>query len=141
MNQECLCWKSLCLTAVCHPVFRVKEFGISPSDIPFSQGGGGRSELSPTYEYEDFASSPSRSHPLSVFTDSVCFSLSLQRMRLLVDCYFVPCFLSPFVAHFRHVSVCSVAFCSCTNIGLCLLVPYRADESIILTLHDHVSVT
>ncbi|CAI5667583.1 kinesin-like protein KIF2A isoform X3 [Oreochromis niloticus] len=31
---------------------RVKEFGISPSDIPFSQsgGGGGRSELSPTYE-------------------------------------------------------------------------------------------
>ncbi|XP_063334096.1 kinesin-like protein KIF2A isoform X3 [Pelmatolapia mariae] len=33
---------------------RVKEFGISPSDIPFSQsgGGGGRSELSPTYERE-----------------------------------------------------------------------------------------
>uniref|UniRef100_A0A4W6C1Z6 Kinesin-like protein n=1 Tax=Lates calcarifer TaxID=8187 RepID=A0A4W6C1Z6_LATCA len=33
---------------------RVKEFGISPSDIPFSQsgGGGGRSELSPTYEYD-----------------------------------------------------------------------------------------
>uniref|UniRef100_A0A8B9KT93 Kinesin-like protein n=1 Tax=Astyanax mexicanus TaxID=7994 RepID=A0A8B9KT93_ASTMX len=31
---------------------RVKEFGISPSDIPFSQGGGSRSELSPTYEYE-----------------------------------------------------------------------------------------
>uniref|UniRef100_A0A7N6A6J3 Kinesin-like protein n=1 Tax=Anabas testudineus TaxID=64144 RepID=A0A7N6A6J3_ANATE len=32
---------------------RVKEFGISPSDIPFTQsgGGGGRSELSPTYEY------------------------------------------------------------------------------------------
>ncbi|XP_041825290.1 kinesin-like protein KIF2A isoform X2 [Melanotaenia boesemani] len=31
---------------------RVKEFGISPSDIPFSQsgGGGGRSELSPTYD-------------------------------------------------------------------------------------------
>ncbi|KAM9338665.1 kinesin-like protein KIF2A [Symphorus nematophorus] len=35
---------------------RVKEFGISPSDIPFSQsgGGGGRSELSPTYEYDHF---------------------------------------------------------------------------------------
>ncbi|TKS85009.1 Kinesin-like protein KIF2A [Collichthys lucidus] len=35
---------------------RVKEFGISPSDIPFSQsgGGGGRSELSPTYEYDRF---------------------------------------------------------------------------------------
>ncbi|KAM9840858.1 kinesin-like protein KIF2A [Aulostomus maculatus] len=32
---------------------RVKEFGISPSDIPFSQSGvgSGRSELSPTYEY------------------------------------------------------------------------------------------
>ena len=37
-------------------VSRVKEFGISPSDIPFSQsgGGGGRSELSPTYEYDHF---------------------------------------------------------------------------------------
>uniref|UniRef100_A0A8D0AFP0 Kinesin-like protein n=1 Tax=Sander lucioperca TaxID=283035 RepID=A0A8D0AFP0_SANLU len=35
---------------------RVKEFGISPSDIPFSQSGGGgsRSELSPTYEYDRF---------------------------------------------------------------------------------------
>uniref|UniRef100_A0A8C4HMP4 Kinesin-like protein n=2 Tax=Dicentrarchus labrax TaxID=13489 RepID=A0A8C4HMP4_DICLA len=35
---------------------RVKEFGISPSDIPFSQSGGGgsRSELSPTYEYDHF---------------------------------------------------------------------------------------
>ncbi|XP_037548486.1 kinesin-like protein KIF2A [Nematolebias whitei] len=34
---------------------RVKEFGISPSDIPFSQSseGGGRSELSPTYEVKD----------------------------------------------------------------------------------------
>ncbi|XP_066507094.1 kinesin-like protein KIF2A isoform X2 [Hoplias malabaricus] len=45
---------------------RVKEFGISPSDIPFSQGGGGRSELSPTYEYDDFASSPSRVKELTV---------------------------------------------------------------------------
>uniref|UniRef100_A0A8C5B631 Kinesin-like protein n=1 Tax=Gadus morhua TaxID=8049 RepID=A0A8C5B631_GADMO len=36
---------------------RVKEFGISPSDIPFVQsgGGGGRSELSPTFEYGDLA--------------------------------------------------------------------------------------
>ncbi|XP_065119558.1 kinesin-like protein KIF2A isoform X4 [Paramisgurnus dabryanus] len=33
---------------------RVKEFGISPSDIPFSQGGGGRSELSPTYDSDRF---------------------------------------------------------------------------------------
>ncbi|XP_036835826.1 kinesin-like protein KIF2A isoform X2 [Oncorhynchus mykiss] len=35
---------------------RVKEFGISPSDIPFSQGGGSRSELSelsPTYEVKE----------------------------------------------------------------------------------------
>uniref|UniRef100_A0A4W4FET6 Kinesin-like protein n=1 Tax=Electrophorus electricus TaxID=8005 RepID=A0A4W4FET6_ELEEL len=31
---------------------RVKEFGISPSDIPFSQGAGSRSDLSPAYEYE-----------------------------------------------------------------------------------------
>ncbi|GAA6107747.1 kinesin-like protein KIF2A isoform X9 [Tachysurus ichikawai] len=45
---------------------RVKEFGISPSDIPFSQGGSGRSELSPTYEYDDFASSPSRVKELTV---------------------------------------------------------------------------
>ncbi|XP_059401011.1 kinesin-like protein KIF2A isoform X1 [Carassius carassius] len=45
---------------------RVKEFGISPSDIPFSQGGGGRSELSPTYEYDDFATSPSRVKELSI---------------------------------------------------------------------------
>ncbi|XP_040977298.1 kinesin-like protein KIF2A isoform X2 [Aquila chrysaetos chrysaetos] len=29
---------------------RVKEFGISPSDIPFSQGSSSRSDLSPSYE-------------------------------------------------------------------------------------------
>ncbi|XP_041447266.1 kinesin-like protein KIF2A isoform X4 [Xenopus laevis] len=34
---------------------RVKEFGISPSDIPFSQGSGSRSDLSPSYEYDDFS--------------------------------------------------------------------------------------
>ncbi|XP_069557758.1 kinesin-like protein KIF2A [Brachyistius frenatus] len=36
---------------------RVKEFGISPSDIPFSQSGGGgsRSELSPTYEVKELS--------------------------------------------------------------------------------------
>ncbi|TSM28136.1 Kinesin-like protein KIF2A [Bagarius yarrelli] len=45
---------------------RVKEFGISPSDIPFSQGGSGRSELSPTFEYDDFSSSPSRVKELTV---------------------------------------------------------------------------
>ncbi|KAG1941966.1 kinesin-like protein KIF2C [Pimephales promelas] len=38
---------------------RVKEFGISPSDIPFSQGGGGRSELSPTYEVKELSIDPS----------------------------------------------------------------------------------
>uniref|UniRef100_A0A1A8NE21 Kinesin-like protein n=1 Tax=Nothobranchius rachovii TaxID=451742 RepID=A0A1A8NE21_9TELE len=39
---------------------RVKEFGISPSDIPFSQsaGGGGRSELSPSYEVKDLSMDP-----------------------------------------------------------------------------------
>ena len=53
---------NLCV-CVCVCVCRVKEFGISPSDIPFSQSGvgGGRSEHSPTYEYEDFTSSPTRS--------------------------------------------------------------------------------
>ncbi|XP_029024537.1 kinesin-like protein KIF2A [Betta splendens] len=39
---------------------RVKEFGISPSDIPFTQsgGGGGRSELSPTYEVKELSVDP-----------------------------------------------------------------------------------
>ncbi|XP_061624035.1 kinesin-like protein KIF2A isoform X1 [Phyllopteryx taeniolatus] len=40
---------------------RVKEFGISPSDIPFSQGGqGSRPEHSPTdtFDYDDFAATP-----------------------------------------------------------------------------------
>ncbi|XP_051794621.1 kinesin-like protein KIF2A isoform X2 [Acanthochromis polyacanthus] len=39
---------------------RVKEFGISPSDIPFSQsgGGGGRSELSPSYEVKELTVDP-----------------------------------------------------------------------------------
>lgn len=51
---------------------RVKEFGISPSDIPFSQGGqGNRPDHSPTntYEYDDFddtAVSPSRVKELTV---------------------------------------------------------------------------
>ncbi|XP_030598177.1 kinesin-like protein KIF2A isoform X1 [Archocentrus centrarchus] len=42
---------------------RVKEFGISPSDIPFSQsgGGGGRSELSPTYEVKELTVDPAAS--------------------------------------------------------------------------------
>lgn len=52
----------MCVSLPCHAFYffpRVKEFGISPSDIPFSQsgGGGGRSELSPTYEYDHFAMS------------------------------------------------------------------------------------
>ncbi|XP_016311161.1 kinesin-like protein KIF2A [Sinocyclocheilus anshuiensis] len=37
---------------------RVKEFGISPSDIPFSQGGGSRSEPSPTYEVKELTVDP-----------------------------------------------------------------------------------
>ena len=40
---------------------RVKEFGISPSDIPFSQGSGSRPDLSPSYEYDDFSPSITRS--------------------------------------------------------------------------------
>ncbi|XP_029940330.1 kinesin-like protein KIF2A [Salarias fasciatus] len=36
---------------------RVKEFGISPSDIPFCQTGG-RAELSPTYELKELAVHP-----------------------------------------------------------------------------------
>ncbi|XP_037632862.1 kinesin-like protein KIF2A isoform X1 [Sebastes umbrosus] len=54
---------------------RVKEFGISPSDIPFSQGGQGRSsDHSPTntFEYDDFAAtSPSRVKELTVDTNQV----------------------------------------------------------------------
>ncbi|KAF3701737.1 Kinesin-like protein KIF2A [Channa argus] len=39
---------------------RVKEFGISPSDIPFSQSGGSgsRSDLSPTYEVKELPVDP-----------------------------------------------------------------------------------
>ncbi|XP_055367787.1 kinesin-like protein KIF2A isoform X1 [Betta splendens] len=54
---------------------RVKEFGISPSDIPFSQGGqGSRSDQSPTntFEYDDFAAtSPSRVKELTVDPNQV----------------------------------------------------------------------
>ncbi|XP_057285565.1 kinesin-like protein KIF2A isoform X1 [Pezoporus wallicus] len=45
---------------------RVKEFGISPSDIPFSQGSGSRSDLSPSYEYDDFSPSITRVKELTV---------------------------------------------------------------------------
>nr|XP_026650957.1 kinesin-like protein KIF2A isoform X2 [Zonotrichia albicollis] len=45
---------------------RVKEFGISPSDIPFSQGSGSRSDLSPSYEYDDFSPSNTRVKELTV---------------------------------------------------------------------------
>ncbi|KAK9522665.1 hypothetical protein VZT92_019114 [Zoarces viviparus] len=54
---------------------RVKEFGISPSDIPFSQGGqGSRSDHSPTntFDYDDFAAtSPSRVKELTVDANQV----------------------------------------------------------------------
>uniref|UniRef100_A0A671UUM3 Kinesin-like protein n=1 Tax=Sparus aurata TaxID=8175 RepID=A0A671UUM3_SPAAU len=54
---------------------RVKEFGISPSDIPFSQSGqGSRPDLSPTntFEYDDFAAtSPSRVKELTVDPNQV----------------------------------------------------------------------
>ncbi|XP_072272476.1 kinesin-like protein KIF2A isoform X3 [Pyxicephalus adspersus] len=45
---------------------RVKEFGISPSDIPFSQGSGSRSDLSPSYEYDDFSPTLTRVKELTV---------------------------------------------------------------------------
>ncbi|KAL9822724.1 kinesin-like protein KIF2A isoform 1-T1 [Geothlypis trichas] len=45
---------------------RVKEFGISPSDIPFSQGSGSRSDLSSSYEYDDFSPSITRVKELMV---------------------------------------------------------------------------
>uniref|UniRef100_A0A8C4IJN9 Kinesin-like protein n=1 Tax=Dicentrarchus labrax TaxID=13489 RepID=A0A8C4IJN9_DICLA len=54
---------------------RVKEFGISPSDIPFSQGGqGSRSDHSPTntFDFDDFAAtSPSRVKELTVDPNQV----------------------------------------------------------------------
>ncbi|XP_029366582.1 kinesin-like protein KIF2A isoform X2 [Echeneis naucrates] len=54
---------------------RVKEFGISPSDIPFSQGSqGSRPDHSPTntFEYDDFAAtSPSRVKELTVDPNQV----------------------------------------------------------------------
>ncbi|XP_076006881.1 kinesin-like protein KIF2A isoform X3 [Genypterus blacodes] len=54
---------------------RVKEFGISPSDIPFSQGvQGSRPEHSPTntYDFDDFAAtSPSRVKELMVDPNQV----------------------------------------------------------------------
>ncbi|XP_049650174.1 kinesin-like protein KIF2A [Accipiter gentilis] len=43
---------------------RVKEFGISPSDIPFSQGSGHRSDLSPSYD--DFSPSITRVKGLKI---------------------------------------------------------------------------
>uniref|UniRef100_A0A8C5MQG4 Kinesin-like protein n=1 Tax=Leptobrachium leishanense TaxID=445787 RepID=A0A8C5MQG4_9ANUR len=45
---------------------RVKEFGISPSDIPFSQSSGSRSDLSPSYEYDDFSPTLTRVKELTV---------------------------------------------------------------------------
>ncbi len=141
MNPESSCnsWMWFVIP-VCRPVFRVKEFGISPSDIPFSQGGGGRSELSPTYEYDDFATSPSRSirsHPFPVSSLSH-FRQSLHTSPvLLMICSMC---LSFFFSHFRHVSV---LWCRCTNIltlCVCLCLTERL-ESVIIMLHEHVYVT
>ncbi|XP_053557291.1 kinesin-like protein KIF2A isoform X1 [Bombina bombina] len=50
---------------------RVKEFGISPSDIPFSQGSGSRSDLSPSYEYDDFSPTLTRVKELTVDPNAV----------------------------------------------------------------------
>uniref|UniRef100_A0A8C3R5M8 Kinesin-like protein n=1 Tax=Cyanoderma ruficeps TaxID=181631 RepID=A0A8C3R5M8_9PASS len=45
---------------------RVKEFGISLSDIPFSQGSGSHSDLFPSYEYDDFSPSITKVKELMV---------------------------------------------------------------------------
>uniref|UniRef100_A0A671NZ25 Kinesin-like protein n=1 Tax=Sinocyclocheilus anshuiensis TaxID=1608454 RepID=A0A671NZ25_9TELE len=128
---------------------RVKEFGISPSDIPFSQGGGGRSELSPTYEYDDFATSPSRSCPSPSCVSNYSFPLQFI-------CLFT--FLSRFfLVHLSHISemfLFSVAFSlmvlhsSCTNMSvcvcLCLTRAYREsirwleDEKVLLEMTEEV---
>ncbi|CAB1352199.1 unnamed protein product [Coregonus sp. 'balchen'] len=71
---------------------RVKEFGISPSDIPFSQqqggGGGGRAELSPTntYEYDDFPTSPTSVTQLEVLEAQWGVGSSPQRDDLKLLC-------------------------------------------------------
>uniref|UniRef100_A0A452EHB3 Kinesin-like protein n=1 Tax=Capra hircus TaxID=9925 RepID=A0A452EHB3_CAPHI len=50
----------------CDTVKLKNEFGISPSDIPFSQGSGSRPDLSPSYEYDDFSPSITRVKELTV---------------------------------------------------------------------------
>lgn len=97
----------------CALLCRVKEFGISPSDIPFSQGGGSRSELSelselsPTYEYDDFATSPSRSStfPLRARTHThtahVPFLLPAHTLTYM---HFLYAYISCKI-HIKHTSV------------------------------------
>lgn len=108
---------------VCRPVFRVKEFGISPSDIPFSQGGSGRSELSPTYEYDDFATSPSRSirsHPFPVS------SLSHFRQSLHTSPVFQ-------MIHFRFAPCASLCFGPLFFESV--LFPFQACYCFVMQLH------
>ncbi|XP_076019748.1 kinesin-like protein KIF2A [Genypterus blacodes] len=67
---------------------RVKEFGISPSDIPFSQSRnvGGRSELSPTFEYEYITTSVVRVQALAVDPTAVmenCQGGHLDQLEVL----------------------------------------------------------
>lgn len=66
---------------------RVKEFGISPSDIPFSQGSGSRPDLSPSYEYDDFSPSITRStsfYTLDVYFNSFFKFFCIQTFHLLL---------------------------------------------------------
>ena len=79
-------------------VSRVKEFGISPSDIPFSQsgGGGGRSELSPTYEYDHFI-------------QHLTTTITTHFFPLITFCCF-PSF-SAFCFLFLHHPFCSMLTC------------------------------
>ncbi len=114
MNPESSCnsWMWFVIP-VCRPVFRVKEFGISPSDIPFSQGGGGRSELSPTDEYDDFATSPSRSirsHPFPVSSLSH-FRQSLHTSPgLLMICSMCLSFFFPISGMFLFCDAAALTF-------------------------------
>lgn len=109
--------------------FRVKEFGISPSDIPFSQGGCSRSELSPTYEHDDFSTSPSRSTSIHFTKTLFAFSFMAIWSAMHVEghiyiCGYLPFFLmfcpfsSPGVCIFYVLSFVSACLC-------CLLLVQR----------------
>ncbi|KAF3849247.1 hypothetical protein F7725_015744 [Dissostichus mawsoni] len=71
---------------------RVKEFGISPSDIPFNQSGcsGSRSDLSPTYEYDHFLLlfSPATSQTIACNEQPLFLHQTAQQKYQQSFCYF-----------------------------------------------------